>query len=98
MANNLTLVTGKPKFTPGPWRFTPPGPADSKGYGVCALWGEPGSVEQIANNYLISAAPDMYKLLEEVKNHISWQESDNVCKSGLVEDIDKLLAKARGEE
>ena len=89
---NLKVVTGKEKFTPGPWVFTPPGPSDSKGMGICALWGEPGSVEQIANNHLISAAPEMYDLLNSIEN-----DADQIP-TFLWDKIQSVLSKARGDE
>ena len=46
-----------------------------------------------ANAHLIAAAPDMYSLLEEFKLFAVRQGWDHV----LINDAEKLLAKARGE-
>lgn len=83
------------KFTKGPWQFTPAGPADSKGYGVCAMWGEPGSAEYLGNAHLIAAAPEMYEMLYVITKY-SKANGDYllpVC----IEELEMLLAKARGE-
>lgn len=91
-------MSNKNKWSPAPWKFTPPGPADANGYGVCALWGEPGSDEQIANSHLIAAAPEMYEMIVDLRHAISMaginHPVDNV---EVLNSIDKLLAKARGE-
>ena len=80
------------KFTPGPWQFTPAGPSDGNGMGVCSLWGENGSTEQVANNHLISCAPEMYEMLQDIHLTLGDEYSDELDK------IEKLLAKARGEQ
>jgi len=48
------------------------------------------SLEDIANAHLIAAAPDMYKMLESLRD-------DYGLLTTVGKDIDKLLAKARGE-
>jgi len=50
---------------------------------------------QKANAHLIAAAPDMYKLLNELNEHMN---SDSCANSDeWIDDIKSLLAKARGE-
>lgn len=65
------------KFTKGPWQYNPAGPADNKGMGICALWGEPGSDEQLANIRLIAKSPCMYEMLAAVRNEL-YQLIDEV--------------------
>ena len=98
--NNECVICGAPwvsetKFTKGPWMHTPEGPADSQGYGVCALWGSPGSEEQIANSHLIAAAPEMYDALNEVAE--GMEEAGGSSNWNTAKEIRKILAKARGE-
>jgi len=98
------------KFTKGPWRkqgnlifgsmhgkkvaqiFTQHLPAEKSGH-----------EEERANAALISTAPDMYLLLSEVASLIKrdaggGQTYDSyVYASGIFTQIEKVLAKARGE-
>ncbi len=81
------------KFTKGPWQFTPCGPADSEGMGICAMWGdyETEKENMDANAKLISVAPDMYEMLNHLIDH------DCINDSSLHKEVEILLAKARGE-
>lgn len=87
------------KFTKGPWLKCQRGESlvgiEGKNVSVynCGLSGSGKSPESVANAYLIAAAPDMYKLLEEFKLFAVRQGWDHV----LINDAEKLLAKARGE-
>lgn len=98
----------KAMFTQGPWQFTPAGPADSEGYGICSLWGEPGSAEQTANAHLIAAAPEMYEMLRRFLPHVTYDENGEEIFHGgdfewnedddpMIDELKALLAKARGE-
>jgi hypothetical protein len=87
------------KHTKGPWDIKTPNTEslaspfskiqDKQGYGIASLYTLPNIEEQKANAHLISAAPDMFNLLEELLD----------CQGVLKEyrqDIEKILAKARG--
>jgi len=92
------------KFTEGPWLKCSRGESlvGIKGKNVsvynCGLSGSGKSPESVANAHLIAAAPDMYKVIEEIArlrdgemhNAIDWI-IDNT------DDLINLLAKARGE-
>ena len=82
------------KFTKGPWQFTKCGPTDSKGMGVCSMWGdwETQRVNIEANIHLIAAAPEMYKTLNEIADATVHNFNYETAKP-----IYDLLAKARGE-
>ncbi len=82
----------KAKFTPGPWRLSTL---------TGARWKEVfgGTPEEdvaqavgTANAHLIAAAPEMYQLLEDVRDHGTYAGSTREA------DINAALARARGEE
>ena len=57
-----------------------------------------------ANAHLIAAAPEMYNLLKECKEVLGgtydvndWPANGETCCDYMMRDIEKLLAKARGE-
>jgi len=52
-------------------------------------------IEQDANAHLIAAAPDMYNLLSELKEHMNSEPCAN--SDEWINDIDLLIKKARGE-
>ena len=54
-----------------------------------------GYIESLANAHLIAAAPDMYKILAELIENMSADNS--IRASEWVNDIDLILKKARGE-
>ena len=86
------------KFTKGLWTHQKGDDwiyDDSKdGHIICCAMRVNGSYEaRRANAHLIAAAPDMYSLLEEFKLFAVRQGWDHV----LINDAEKLLAKARGE-
>jgi len=97
------MTEQRPKFTPGPWRSYTQIVEDLSGYccyttfgvecvktrrGICGMYGADSEEEMKANADLIAAAPEMYAKLQEL------------CKCGVIDtmDIEKLLAKARGEQ
>ena len=53
------------------------------------------SLEEVANAHLIAAAPDMYRMLNDIA--INLKSDGNGCFDNTVGVIGKLLAKARGE-
>jgi hypothetical protein len=62
---------------------------------------EPDDEEGYANAHLISCAPEMYKLLEslsEMMPMLDEQTHPQIEMDAVKYDIDKLLAKARGEQ
>jgi hypothetical protein len=93
------------KFTKGPWVFadgdnfekeavvTTEGRIESHVIPICEMDvyfdGDVG-VEQAANVCLIACAPEIYELLEKLRAHYNFSE---YCEN----EIDALLAKARGE-
>lgn len=98
------------KFTKGEWRrhYSPNGQeyviCDGRrngGYAVASLSGSNSK----ANAHLIAAAPEMYAMLEKAKTLIEDYDYDYFCSRGFGEwsapesstEIEKLLAKARGE-
>lgn len=83
ISENTNLME-KPKFPPGPW---------SLNYYTGYLMRKDGDLRnvQIANAHLIAAAPEMYRKLEHLSYHMKRRGDDN-------EEIELLLAKARGEE
>jgi len=58
---------------------------------VCSIDSGDITEEQLANAYLIAAAPEMYYLLQKALDTLYWQ-GDSIA-----EEIEELLAKARGE-
>jgi hypothetical protein len=96
------MSDGIPKFTPGPWKFDdaiesfgrPAIVAENAGrysaHGpVCLVMKRHGNYRK--NALLISCAPEMYALLEEIASY------DELHVNIFVSAIQELLAKARGE-
>ena len=55
-------------------------------------------MKNLANAHLIAAAPDMYAMLSEVVDRISNPDHVNdVLLERLTDEIEDVLAKARGE-
>lgn len=98
----------KTKFTPGPWKISIPESSNGFVYidqnsskfpsgSICTAY---------ANNAfndakLISCAPEMYDLLEslsEMMPMLDEQTHPHIEMDAVKYDIDKLLAKARGEQ
>lgn len=86
---------------------TPQGPADKNGMGICSMWGD--GEEVVARIALISAAPEMYAMLQA---HIAaWEnlypsdvnDVDDInigefeAIHGFINKTKSLLAKVRGE-
>lgn len=86
----------KTKFTSGEWRVSPESfNVYSDGGNLIAVTGThiTAGDERKANAALIASAPELYMELQEVSNYLR-------TKLGMGEwenDIEKLLAKARGE-
>lgn len=91
------------KFTKGPWVVDKYGnivqqggkPTDARDCiraGGLALTTNEG--EPMANRHLIAAAPEMYEMLSSLLANSSF----NVEHPAAAEEIEKLLAKARGEQ
>lgn len=99
------------KFTPGPWGnlsedesvpdvpciriFAPLGKGETEICQVSSFLNYETDEfelreEDIANAHLISCAPELYDLLDECRYNASMPK-------GLLADIEKVLAKARGE-
>jgi len=92
------------KFTPGPWEWD--GDVWDYDYAEEAPWligkdnqiilkGEIDCANK-ANAHLIAAAPDLYEAIKELL--YALQDDDNWRTSGVYEDAEAALAKARGEE
>lgn len=82
------------KFTPGPWHVdTAMGVMTEKGEAICYPMMEIPYTITLANAHLISAAPDLFRLLCEAR--IALQPEFNYS---LINDIDKTIAKALGEQ
>ncbi len=92
----------KAKFTKGEWYAHPNG----VGCGGIAIVNTPNGCvipksEDVANQDLIVAAPEMYEMLEQLSELMPFldeQTHPNIECDALKYDIDKLLAKARGEK
>ena len=92
----------EPKFTPGPWSilFNDKTKVVLEQQGVAVFVADTyagftkSEEEQNANAALITAAPEMYEGLKEIRDVM---EKDGRF-GRTVEAIDKLLKKARGEE
>lgn len=79
-----------PKFTQGDWSWGYDDSTSSMiqvdsdvGCAICRLQGE-------GNANLIAAAPEMYAMLESIRENFGFKDVNGV-------EIDELLAKARGE-
>ena len=95
----------KPKFTPGPWSIEKSEYPDGAGY--CYINAKDKNIggdvivfqgiNNMANAALIAAAPEMYALLSNILNDL---ETDGIISlnDNAANDIQMLLAKARGEE
>lgn len=63
------------------------------GVTICLVVSDSWDDEEMeANAHLISAAPDMYQMLERFSKYF-----DEMCEGDVVDEIGNLLAKARGE-
>ena len=91
------------KFTPGPWAvYGDWGIKDSSGRLIaqyeplCSDIDIGNTDESFSNAHLIAAAPELLSLLEEARSTLEmWK--DVAPAVSLCADIDKALAKARGE-
>ena len=106
------MMSSEAKFTKGDWSILPTeddreyirirgtalggrykiaNVSDLKHHHSSAEWCKLERVESTANAHLIAAAPDMYEMLESLRE-------DYGLLTTVGKDIDKLLAKARGEK
>ena len=81
------------KFTPGVWqcKVNKHGKRiiqGDSGRQICLLWNDSAV---IANAHLIAAAPELYRAVEELTEHLDLQDGYEPYDSAI-----KLLAKARG--
>lgn len=92
---------GEPKFTSGEWRVDlrcSTRVTNEQDRTICSAGGhnEPGSdnarTENEANAHLLSMAKKMYEMLDTLRDCLAHENFD------MVDDIEALLAKARGEE
>ena len=102
------MTERKEKFTPGPWvldrdtLFVESVAEDKEGASfepVCEVW---GSINEpnFGDGYLIAAAPEMYATLDELTSdvrHLRQSGSTGQLKV-ILDKIEKVLKKARGEE
>lgn len=101
-------MSNKPKFTPGPWSISGVGPKGSKRliyapncttvYPVATVELDHldrfGSGDTDATAALIAAAPDMYRAFEQL---LEAHYSGEPYAGPSIDQIEKILAKARGE-
>lgn len=95
------------KFTKGPWRVGTPGPngcytiGTNLGIMTAQVAHSINITEQEhearANAHLISCAPEMYEMLEELSMQFDC-ETVNEYEYKLIKSTKELLAKARGEK
>ena len=82
------------KFTKGQWRHTNSASgrhqiSGESGKQICAMW---NCKERDANAALIAAAPEMYEMLEKLSMQLTCINAHKA-----VDEIERLLKKARGE-
>ncbi len=89
----------KEKFTPGPWFTMFGNHVHSHGNGFVARATDSplGPAANRANANLIAAAPEMYELLDRIKGMLEFCKLENSIDAETEHEIDRLLAKARGE-
>lgn len=93
------FFNGKPKWTPGPWSLVNQAIV-GQGENVAAIFPLPADGESQANSTLIAAAPDMYDVLVEVKEHFDEEggEGDGLSSKNRIIStlVDEIVEKARG--
>lgn len=86
----------KLKFTEGPWNVSENQPTvvgnKEKAVCKCELDWNLGTEERKANAALISAAPEMYDIIVKLRRFLAHGNGGPLSR-----ELDKLLAKARGE-
>ena len=94
----------KPKFTKGEWEIGEAYDCIGMLHEYPAIWCGDFGIAQIcdmdeakANAHLIKTAPKMYHLLKHVNNSIRRMPFCESYLYDICEDIEKLLAEARGE-
>ena len=87
------------KFTQGDWKVDKKGDIKaSDGFLIAETWtGDAVGDEDLANNNLIAAAPEMYLLLADIAKSIDHCGGE-IDVDFMKVSIDKILAKARGED
>ena len=92
----------KEKFTKGEWSISHDNDhvGEYINVGMAQLYNSYHDTEQSEQNahdaHLIAAAPDMYRMLNDMAIYL--KSDGNGCFDNTVGVIDKLLAKARGEQ
>jgi hypothetical protein len=84
-------MSNETKWTPGPWVVCPAGDIWSEN--LVSLVADIYSPVE-ANASLIAVAPELYAMLSRARHAAG---DDYSCSEDLLEEIDAVLAKARGE-
>ena len=88
--SQLRRAMTEPKFTPGPWYVDGTFVTNDEDLDICSM----GDIAWEANAHLIAAAPELYGVLEYVRDilgpHDGWADDSTRM-------IDAALKKARGE-
>ena len=99
----------KEKFTQGEWKILGEkvgvvDKSDTQSYGmlnqICFIDKFDFPNEWTYNAHLIASAPDMYRMLDDIRILAGWGYTCSEVAEELelkIEEIEKLLAKARGE-
>lgn len=97
------------KFTPGPWvnpdddviDITTEHRIKTRKVCICRVdsdfFHDDFHLEQKANANLIASAPELYRVLELAKYHIEGVQVEKPEDLSITDEIDMILAKARGE-
>jgi hypothetical protein len=89
------------KFTPGPWIKRGKGTIETNGGAEVASVMDGQMLDRVdretqeANANLIAAAPELYEAIKELL--YALQDDENWRTSGVYEDAESALAKARGD-
>ena len=87
-----------PQFTSGPWHVSENQPTvvgnKEKAVCKCELDWDLGAKERKANAALISAAPELYDMLQKILD----EHVIPTYKAQMAQDVIRILKKARGEE
>ena len=87
-----------PQFTSGPWHVSENQPTvvgnKEKAVCKCELDWDLGAKERKANAALISAAPELYDMLQKILD----EHVIPTYKAQMAQDVIRILKKARGEQ